>query len=141
MLSAPATDRAGDSPRCASRGRNPLLCSFNRRSSQWALTGPRGDDHLEQAERLASELGDLLAELAWRVRALEAEVASWALRERELRRELAGVRAGRPDPSEPSSLAEGELRDAISAARAAGRDRRPRWMDDLLGDPGREDQP
>jgi predicted metalloprotease len=75
------------------------------------------------------------------VRALEAEVASWTLRERELRRELAGVRAGRPDASEPSSLAEGELRDAISAARAAGRDRRPRWMDDLLGDAGREDQP
>jgi len=113
------------------------------------LTGPRGDDHLEQAERLAAELGDLLAALARRVRALEAEVASWTLRERELRRELAAVRAGRPDvaepppepPTEPSSLAEGELRDAITAARAAGRGRRPRWADDLLGDPEREDRP
>ncbi len=108
-------------------------------------TEPRGDDHLEQAERLAAELGDLLAALARRVRALEAEVASWALRERELRRELAAVRAGRPDvaepPPEPSSLAEGELRDAITAARAAGRGRRPRWADDLLGDPEREDRP
>jgi hypothetical protein len=108
-------------------------------------TGPRGDDHLEQAERLAAELGDLLAELARRVRALEAEVASWTLRERELRRELAAVRAGRPDapdpPPEPSSLAEGELRDAITAARAAGRGRRPRWADHLLGDPEREDRP
>jgi hypothetical protein len=79
------------------------------------------------------------------VRALEAEVASWALRERELRRELAAVRADRSDPSEPSSepssLAEGELRDAITAARTAGRERRPRWVDDLLGDPEREDRP
>jgi hypothetical protein len=109
------------------------------------LTGPRDDDHLEQAERLAAELGEQLAELVWRVRALEAEVASWTSRERELRRELAAVRAGRPDapepPPEPSSLAEGELRDAITAARAAGRGRRPRWADDLLGDPEREDRP
>jgi len=80
------------------------------------------------------------------VRSLEAEVASWTLRERELRRELAAVRAGRPDapePStEPSTLAEGELRDAITAARAAGRGRRPRWADDLLGGgPEREDRP
>ena len=79
------------------------------------------------------------------MRALEAEVASWALRERELRRELAAVHAGRPDvpepPPDPPSLAEGELRDAITAARAAGRTRRPRWADDLLGDPEREDRP
>ena len=68
-------------------------------------------------------------------------MASWALRERELRRELAAVRAGRPDVAEPPSLAEGELRDAITAARAAGRTRRPRWADDLLGDPEREDRP
>ena len=87
----------------------------------------------------------MLAELARRVRALEAEVASWTLRERELRRELAAVRAGRPGvaepPPEPPSLAEGELREAITAARAAGRTRRPRWADDLLGDPEREDRP
>jgi hypothetical protein len=75
------------------------------------------------------------------VRALEAEVASWALRERELRRELAAVHARRPDVPEPPSLAEGELRDAIAAARAAGRTRHPRWADDLLGDPEREDRP
>jgi hypothetical protein len=109
------------------------------------LTEPRGDDHLEQAERLAAELGEQLAELVRRVRALEAEVASWTLRDRELRRELAAVRAGRPDapeaPPEASSLAEGELRDAITAARAAGHGRRPRWADDLLGDPEREDRP
>jgi hypothetical protein len=79
------------------------------------------------------------------VRALEAEVASWTQRERELLRELAAVRADRPDapepPPEPSSLAEGELRDAITDARAAGRGRRPRWADHLLGDPEREDRP
>jgi hypothetical protein len=79
------------------------------------------------------------------VRALEAELASWTQRERELRRELAAFRAGRTDSPEPppeaTSLGEGELRDAITAARAAGRGRRPRWADDLLGDPERKDRP
>jgi hypothetical protein len=79
------------------------------------------------------------------VHALEAEVASWTLRERELRRELAAIRAGGPDapepPPEPGSLAEGELRDAITAARSSGKARRPRWADDLLGPPEPKDEP
>jgi hypothetical protein len=72
------------------------------------------------------------------VRALEAEVASWALRERELRRELAAERADAPDAPEPpesTSLGEGEMRDAFNAARATRPPRRPRWVDDLFGDP------
>jgi hypothetical protein len=72
------------------------------------------------------------------VRDLEAEVASWTVRERELLHELAAVRARRPDAAEPpperAGLAEGELRDAITAARTGGARRRPRWADDLLGD-------
>jgi hypothetical protein len=79
------------------------------------------------------------------VHALEAEVASWALRERELRRELAAVRAGGHEapepPPEPGSLAEGELRDAITAARSSGKARRPRWADDLLGPSEPKDEP
>ena len=79
------------------------------------------------------------------MRALEAEVASWTLRERELRHELAAFRAGRADtpepPSETTGLARGELRDAITAARPPGTARRPRWADDLLGDPEHRDRP
>jgi hypothetical protein len=75
------------------------------------------------------------------VHALEAEVASWTLRERELRRELAAIRAGEPDAPERGSLAEGELRDAITAARSSGKARRPRWADDLLGPPEPKDEP
>jgi hypothetical protein len=70
------------------------------------------------------------------VRALEAEVAGWSVRERELLHELAAVRAGSPGAAEPppeqAGLAEGDLRQAFSAART-GRGRRPRWPDDLLG--------
>ena len=60
------------------------------------------------------------------------------MRERELLRELAAVHARRPDAAEPppeqAGLAEGELRDAIKAARTGGGGRRPRWADHLFGD-------
>ncbi|MDX6643347.1 MAG: hypothetical protein QOD76_1309 [Solirubrobacteraceae bacterium] len=73
------------------------------------------------------------------MRALEAEVAGWTARERELLHELAAIRTTPPGaaelPPEGTGLAEGELRDAFTAARTGGR-RRPRWADDLLG--GRE---
>jgi hypothetical protein len=104
---------------------------------------------LEQAKRLADELSNLLgalrhdlvesesqrAELVRRVQAHEAELAAWTTRERELLHELASVRAGAaggPSPPERTGLGEGELRDAIAAARIPGT-RRPRWADHLLG--------
>lgn len=66
-------------------------------------------------------------------------MASWALRERELRRELTAERSRTPEPNEPPSesagLGEGELRDAFEAAQEARPRRRPRWADDLLGEP------
>jgi hypothetical protein len=106
---------------------------------------------LKQAERLADELLDLLgalrhdlvesesqrAELVRRVRVRDAELAAWPMRERELLHELAAVRAAAPGgPSSPerTGLGEGELRDAIAAARITP-SRRPRWADDLLGAP------
>jgi hypothetical protein len=84
----------------------------------------------------------LLAELAAHVRALEAEVGSWTARERELLHELAAVRARTPGAAEPppeqAGLAEGELSQAFTAARTGG-GRRPRWVDDLLGNREPED--
>ena len=72
-------------------------------------------------------------------------MAAWTLRERELRHELTAVRAGRADaaepPSEETGLDRGELRDAITAARTSGGVRRPRWADELLGDPDHRDRP
>jgi hypothetical protein len=72
-------------------------------------------------------------------------MAAWTLRERELRHELAALRAGSAHapqpPSETPGLVRGELRDAITAARTPGTARRPRWADDLLGDPEHEDRP
>ncbi|MGZ4194425.1 MAG: hypothetical protein ACXVRW_18450 [Solirubrobacteraceae bacterium] len=73
---------------------------------------------------------------------LEAEVAGWTARERELLHELSAIRARSPGAAEPppeqTGLAEGELREAFSAARTGGR-RRPRWADDLLGNREPED--
>jgi hypothetical protein len=70
-------------------------------------------------------------------------VESWARHERELRRELAALRTSRSDEPAPeqTGLADGELRDAIAAARESGAPPRPRWADDLLGGPRREDRP
>jgi hypothetical protein len=76
------------------------------------------------------------------VRALETEVAGWTARERELLHELAAIRSTRPGAAEPppegTGLAEGELRDAFTAARTR-EGRRPRWADDLLGNREPED--
>lgn len=108
----------------------------------------------ERLQRLTSELLGLVAELqvSWaeeraqlqrRVTTLEAELASWGSRERELRRELDAVRAelGPPSPEAPpeaelesSGLEAGEMREAFAAARRASGTRRPRWADEL--DPG-----
>ena len=70
-------------------------------------------------------------------------MASWTRHERELRRELAALRTSRSDGPAPeeTGLADGELRDAITAARQPGASRRPRWADDLLGDPKGEERP
>lgn len=72
-------------------------------------------------------------------------MAAWTQREPELRHQLASLHAGGPAAPEPPSLttglARGELCDAITAARTPGAARRPRWADDLLGDPEHRDRP